>query len=90
LLIMTVEPGFGGQSFMNDMLDKVRQARSIINSEKLKLWVQVDGGIGYKTIEDSARAGADFLVVGSAAFSAADPSFAMKELRELAMKGAKS
>jgi ribulose-phosphate 3-epimerase len=90
LLVMTVEPGFGGQSFMNDMLDKVRQARSIINSEKLKLWVQVDGGIGYKTIEDSARAGADFLVVGSAAFSAADPSFAMKELRELAMKGAKS
>jgi len=90
LLVMTVEPGFGGQSFMHDMLDKVRQARSIINTEKLKLWVQVDGGIGYKTIEDSARAGADFLVVGSAAFSAADPSFAMKELRELAMKGAKS
>ena len=90
LLVMTVEPGFGGQSFMNDMLDKVRQARSIIHTEKLKLWVQVDGGIGYKTIEDSARAGADFLVVGSAAFSAADPSFAMKELRELAMKGAKS
>ena len=90
LLVMTVEPGFGGQSFMNDMLDKVRQARTIINSEKLKLWIQVDGGIGYKTIEDSARAGADFLVVGSAAFSAADPSFAMKELRELAMKGAKS
>lgn len=90
LLVMTVEPGFGGQSFMDDMLDKVRQARSIIHTEKLKLWVQVDGGIGYKTIEDSARAGADFLVVGSAAFSAADPSFAMKELRELAMKGAKS
>ena len=88
LLVMTVEPGFGGQSFMTEMLEKVKEARSIINNEKLKMWVQVDGGVGTKTIEEASRAGADFLVVGSAAFSAQDPGKAMKELRELAIKGA--
>jgi len=88
LLVMTVEPGFGGQSFMTEMLEKVKEARSIINNEKLKMWVQVDGGVGTKTIEEASRAGADFLVVGSAAFSAQDPGKTMKELRELAIKGA--
>jgi ribulose-phosphate 3-epimerase len=88
LLVMTVEPGFGGQSFMTEMLEKVKEARSIVNNEKLKMWVQVDGGVGTKTIEEASRAGADFLVVGSAAFSAQDPGKAMKELRELAIKGA--
>jgi ribulose-phosphate 3-epimerase len=87
LLVMTVEPGFGGQSFMTDMLEKVKEARSIINNQNLKMWVQVDGGVGLKTIEQATRAGADFLVVGSAAFSAQDPGIAMKELRELAIKG---
>jgi len=88
LLVMTVEPGFGGQSFMTEMLEKVKEARSIINNEKLKMWVQVDGGVGTKTIEEASRAGADFLVVGSAAFSSQDPGKTMKELRELAIKGA--
>jgi len=88
LLVMTVEPGFGGQSFMTEMLEKVKEARSIINNEKLTMWVQVDGGVGLKTIEQASRAGADFLVVGSAAFAAQDPGKAMKELRDLAIKGA--
>jgi ribulose-phosphate 3-epimerase len=69
------------------MLEKVKEARSIINNQNLKMWVQVDGGVGLKTIEQATRAGADFLVVGSAAFSAQDPGIAMKELRELAIKG---
>lgn len=88
LLVMTVEPGFGGQSFMTKMLDKVREARAISESKKLDLWIQVDGGVGLKTIEQAAQAGADFLVVGSAAFSADDPGVAMRELRQLAIKGA--
>ena len=86
LLVMTVEPGFGGQAFMNKMLDKVREARSIANDKKLKMWIQVDGGIGLQTIEQAAQAGADFIVVGSAAFSTADPGKAMQDLRKLAVK----
>jgi len=86
LLVMTVEPGFGGQAFMNKMLDKVREARSIANDKKLKMWIQVDGGIGLQTIEQAAQAGADFIVVGSAAFATADPGKAMQDLRKLAAK----
>ena len=86
LLVMTVEPGFGGQAFMNKMLDKVREARSITNDKNLKMWIQVDGGIGLQTIEQAAQAGADFIVVGSAAFSTVDPGKAMQDLRELAVK----
>lgn len=86
LLVMTVEPGFGGQAFMNNMLDKVREARSITNDKNLKMWIQVDGGIGLRTIEQAAQAGADFIVVGSAAFSTADPGKAMQDLRKLAVK----
>jgi ribulose-phosphate 3-epimerase len=86
LLVMTVEPGFGGQAFMNKMLDKVREARSITNDKNLKMWIQVDGGIGLQTIEQAAQAGADFIVVGSAAFSTADPGKSMQDLRKLAVK----
>lgn len=84
LLVMTVEPGFGGQSFMLDMLDKVREARSLINKEKLTTWIQVDGGVGLQTVEMAVQAGADFLVVGSAAFSSKDPAKAMYEIKKLA------
>ena len=83
---MTVEPGFGGQAFMIKMLEKVREARSIANDKKLKMWIQVDGGIGLQTIEQAAQAGADFIVVGSAAFSTADSGKAMQDLRKLAVK----
>ncbi|MEY3407393.1 MAG: Ribulose-phosphate 3-epimerase, partial [Actinomycetota bacterium] len=59
LLIMSVEPGFGGQSFMADMMSKVRRARELINRDNLQLWIQVDGGVNTSTIEICAEAGAD-------------------------------
>jgi len=89
LLVMTVEPGFGGQKFMDDMLQKVEQARKDINKNKLDVWIQVDGGVGYQTIEKATKAGADFLVVGSAAFAVSDPEKAMMELRNLAISSSK-
>ena len=89
LLVMTVEPGFGGQKFMDEMLNKVRLARKDANNKNLNLWIQVDGGVGYDTIEKATQAGADFLVVGSAAFSTANPEKAMKELRNLALNSYK-
>lgn len=89
LLVMTVEPGFGGQKFMDDMLQKVEQARKEITKNKLDVWIQVDGGIGFETIEKATKAGADFLVVGSAAFATKDPEKAMTELRNLAITASK-
>ena len=89
LLVMTVEPGFGGQKFMDDMLQKVEQARKEITKNKLDVWIQVDGGVGFETIEKATKAGADFLVVGSAAFATKDPEKAMTELRNLAVKASK-
>jgi ribulose-phosphate 3-epimerase len=89
LLVMTVEPGFGGQKFMDDMLQKVEQARKEITKNKLDVWLQVDGGVGYETIEKATKAGADFLVVGSAAFATKEPEKAMTELRNLAITASK-
>lgn len=89
LLVMTVEPGFGGQKFMDDMLQKVEQARKEITKNKLDVWLQVDGGVGFETIEKATKAGADFLVVGSAAFATKDPEKAMTELRNLAITASK-
>ena len=81
ILVMTVEPGFGGQSFMDDMLPKVRQARRIADASDADIWVQVDGGIGPGTIEQAAAAGADVFVAGSAVFRAADPAVMVEQLR---------
>jgi ribulose-phosphate 3-epimerase len=81
-LIMTVEPGFGGQSFMEDMMDKVRRTRQVIGSRPI--WLQVDGGISMKTIEIALDAGADTFVVGSAVFNAPDPAAMVTTLREFA------
>lgn len=89
LLVMTVEPGFGGQKFMDDMLQKVEQARKEITKNKLDVWIQVDGGVGFETIEKATKAGADFLVVGSAAFATKQPEKAMTELRNLAITASK-
>jgi ribulose-phosphate 3-epimerase len=89
LLVMTVEPGFGGQKFMDDMLQKVEQARKEITKNKLDVWLQVDGGVGFETIEKATKAGADFLVVGSAAFATKEPEKAMTELRNLAVTASK-
>jgi ribulose-phosphate 3-epimerase len=81
LLVMSVEPGFGGQSFMADVLDKVRQARQLVDTGHLKLLVEIDGGINADTIEQAAQAGVDCFVAGSAVYDAADPGKAVEALR---------
>ncbi len=81
-LIMTVEPGFGGQKFMENMMDKVRTTRKMIGDRPI--WLQVDGGISMHTIEMALEAGADTFVVGSAVFSAPDPAQMVVDLRKLA------
>jgi ribulose-phosphate 3-epimerase len=83
-LIMTVEPGFGGQKFMTEMMSKVSRTRAIIGSRPI--WLQVDGGISTETIEIAADAGADTFVAGSAVFKAHDPAAMVASLRELASK----
>jgi ribulose-phosphate 3-epimerase len=79
-----VEPGFGGQAFMADMMDKVRTARRLVDTGHLTVVVQVDGGISADTIEIAAEAGADCFVAGSAVYSAADPALAVARLRAAA------
>jgi ribulose-phosphate 3-epimerase len=81
-LIMTVEPGFGGQKFMNTMMDKVSKTRAIIGDRPI--WLQVDGGISLETIEIARDAGADTFVAGSAVFNAPDPAEMIVQLRALA------
>ncbi|MCD4549541.1 MULTISPECIES: ribulose-phosphate 3-epimerase [unclassified Schaalia] len=84
ILIMTVEPGFGGQSFIESMMPKVRRTREAIRSAELPVSIQVDGGISRKTIEMAAQAGADNFVAGSAVFNAEDAYAEIEVLRELA------
>jgi ribulose-phosphate 3-epimerase len=81
LLIMTVEPGFGGQKFLDLCLPKIRRARELISAAGLEVWLQVDGGVSLDTIERCAEAGADVFVAGSAVFSADEPDAMVKELR---------
>jgi ribulose-phosphate 3-epimerase len=81
-LIMTVEPGFGGQKFMSNMMDKVRATRKIIGHRPI--WLQVDGGISLETIEMAVEAGADTFVAGSAVFKSDDPAQMVTALRALA------
>ena len=82
VLIMTVEPGFGGQSFMENMMDKVREARMEIDRQKFKdIWLQVDGGISLETITTAFEAGADTFVAGSAVFRDANPGSMVDKLR---------
>ena len=81
-LIMTVEPGFGGQSFMGDMMDKVRQTRKLIGDRPI--WLQVDGGISLDTIAIAREAGADTFVAGSAVFNSPDPAEMVNILRQRA------
>jgi ribulose-phosphate 3-epimerase len=84
LLVMTVEPGFGGQAFLATMMPKVARARKFLRDSGLPLWVQVDGGVTDDTIEECARAGADVFVAGSAVYGAADPAAAVTALRRRA------
>jgi ribulose-phosphate 3-epimerase len=81
LLVMSVEPGFGGQSFIADVLSKVRTARTLVDTGHLRLLVEIDGGINADTIEQAAEAGVDMFVAGSAVYGADDPSKAIAALR---------
>jgi len=83
LLVMTVEPGFGGQSFLDVVLPKLRRCRQAIGDADV--WLQVDGGVSAETIERCAEAGADLFVAGSAVYGAADPSAAVDALRARAL-----
>ena len=82
LLVMSVEPGFGGQSFIADVLTKVRTARRLVDAGDLTVLVEIDGGINADTIEAAAEAGVDCFVAGSAVYGADDPGRAVRALRE--------
>ncbi|MFI6686820.1 ribulose-phosphate 3-epimerase [Streptomyces sp. NPDC050485] len=96
LLIMTVEPGFGSQKFLEFTLDKIRQARALIDNlcrfggRDVPLWLQVDGGVNETTIARCAEAGADSFVAGSAVYASDDPGAAVRALRARAADGARS
>jgi ribulose-phosphate 3-epimerase len=84
LLLMTVDPGFGAQHFLDIVLPKIRRARSMIGGRDAAVWLQVDGGVHEETIGRCAEAGADVFVAGSAVFGSADPAAAVEELRGMA------
>ena len=84
LLIMTVEPGFGGQKFLDICLPKIRRARQMLDRHGLDVWLQVDGGVSLETIERCVEAGADVFVAGSAVFSSEDPGAMVDQLRATA------
>jgi ribulose-phosphate 3-epimerase len=81
-LIMTVEPGFGGQKFMSEMMEKVRRTRKAIGSRPI--WLQVDGGVSLETIAIAREAGADTFVAGSAVFNSPEPAQMVEMLRHRA------
>jgi ribulose-phosphate 3-epimerase len=84
ILVMTVEPGFGGQSFMAGMMPKLVALREVVNRTGLDIWLQVDGGITEETIVVAAEAGADTFVAGSSVFGTKDPTVAIANLRAAA------
>ena len=84
LLVMSVEPGFGGQSFIEEVLTKVATARRLVDSGELTILVEIDGGINADTIELAAEAGVDCFVAGSAVYGAQDPAVAIEALRRQA------
>jgi ribulose-phosphate 3-epimerase len=89
-LVMSVEPGFGGQKFMTDMLPKVSALRSAITAKNYDAWIQLDGGVNAGNISQAAAAGADSLVAGSAVFGAKDIGAAFRELESKARAAFKS
>jgi ribulose-phosphate 3-epimerase len=89
LLIMSVEPGFGGQKFIPEVLVKVGTARRLVDSGELTVIVEIDGGINEDTIEEAAEAGVDCFVAGSAVYSAEDPAAAVQALRRQAATASK-
>jgi ribulose-phosphate 3-epimerase len=86
-LVMTVEPGFGGQKFMADMLPKVRALRAAVDAKNLECWIQVDGGVTLDNVAEAAAAGADSLVAGSSVFGKLDPAKAVQDLFQKAKNG---
>jgi ribulose-phosphate 3-epimerase len=84
VLLMTVEPGFGGQKFLDLCLPKIRRARELMDKHGVETWLQVDGGVSLETIERCAEAGADVFVAGSAVFDADDPDAMVRSLRDRA------
>ncbi|MGW5875807.1 ribulose-phosphate 3-epimerase [Nocardiopsis terrae] len=89
LLLMTVEPGFGGQKFLDLVLPKIRRARELMDERGAAVWLQVDGGVSDETIERAAEAGADVFVAGSAVYGAQDPAGAVDSLRAQAERVSK-
>ena len=86
VLVMTVEPGFGGQSFMADMMPKIVKLREECKRRNLEMDIQVDGGISLTTVETVAEAGANVLVAGSAIFGSEDPKETITLLKEKAAR----
>jgi ribulose-phosphate 3-epimerase len=84
LLLMTIEPGFGGQPFLDLVLPKIRRAAKLVSASGGSVWLQVDGGVTEETIGRCAEAGADNFVAGSAVFGAADPAGRVQALRDAA------
>ncbi|OLF13740.1 ribulose-phosphate 3-epimerase [Actinophytocola xinjiangensis] len=84
LLVMSVEPGFGGQEFMPEVLDKVRAVRRLVDRGELQVLIEIDGGINADTIAEAAAAGVDCFVAGSAVYGADDPAEAVGRLRTMA------
>ena len=84
ILVMTVDPGFGGQSFLDRMLGKIRRTREIAAKSGAEVWIQVDGGVDLATIDRCVDAGADVFVAGSAVFRADDPDAMVKALQDAA------
>ena len=85
VLVMTVEPGFGGQSFMADMLPKITQLRNLIDKNKYNCLIEIDGGINIETAKQCLKAGADVLVSGNSIFAAANPVEALKNLKNITL-----
>jgi len=88
VLIMTVEPGFGGQSFLDLCLPKIARTRAMLDKLGGDIWLQIDGGVSVETVERCAAAGVDSFVAGSSVFGAADPDAVVGKLRELAAAAA--
>jgi ribulose-phosphate 3-epimerase len=88
LLLMTIEPGFGGQEFMDHVLPKIRRARQLASAAGAAIWIQVDGGVTLETIGRCAEAGADMFVAGSAVFGTGDPAARVEALRAAASPSA--
>jgi ribulose-phosphate 3-epimerase len=88
LLLMTIEPGFGGQKFMDSVLPKIDAARRLLDTRGLDLWLQIDGGVNADTIERAAAAGVDVFVAGTAVYGLGDPAAAIESLRAQALRAA--